>query len=151
MRRVFSDRVERGRVVSGGYLASLHGDDYGFFHLRTNDGAALGVMVSSGDETIRWEHVSVSTRTRCPTWAEMAWVKSLFWEDEEVVIQYHPSKSQYVNYHPYCLHMYRPLDLVIPCPPTITVGEVGVEPPAPPGSSELAFDARRRLNAMRPR
>ena len=53
------------------------------------------------------EHVSVSLARRCPTWDEMSMIKDIFWEDEECVIQFHPPKSEYINWHPYCLHMWR--------------------------------------------
>jgi hypothetical protein len=79
-------------------------------------------MVSDGSDDIPWEHVSVSTRTRCPTWEEMCWVKSLFFEEEEAVVQYHPPRSQYVNDHAYCLHLWRPLRAELPTPPSIAVG-----------------------------
>ncbi len=55
---------------------------------------------SPGDVGYPWEHVSVSTPTRCPTWDEMKHVKELFWADDETVVQFHPEKSQYVNKHP---------------------------------------------------
>ena len=54
-----------------------------------------------------WEHVSVSYSTRCPTWEEMCRVNDMFWNDDECVIQYHPPKSEYVNNHKYCLHLWR--------------------------------------------
>lgn len=47
----------------------------------------------------------------------MCYIKSLFWDDEEVVIQYHPKKSEYVNLHPYCLHLWKPIGIEIPTPP----------------------------------
>lgn len=123
MRAVFSERVERARKVVGD-LATCRGDDYGAFELVTNDHVRLFVIVSAGDESMRWEHVSVSVRggKRCPTWEEMCWVKSLFWEDEEPVMQLHPRASEYISFHPYCLHLWRPIDAVIPEPPTIAVG-----------------------------
>lgn len=121
MKRTFSDRVERGRVTTGGH-ASSRGDDFGFFFLTTNGGTRLGVMVSPGCAEVPWEHVSVSTQTRCPTWEEMCWVKSLFFDDEEAVVQFHPPKSKYVNFHPYCLHLWRPLNHDVILPPTIAVG-----------------------------
>jgi len=49
-------------------------------------------------------------------------VKGFFWEDDEVVIQYHPAKSEHVNYHPYCLHMWKPQGVELPKPPAILVG-----------------------------
>ena len=69
-----------------------------------------------------WEHVSVSTAVRTPTWAEMCYVKRLFWDDDEVVVQFHPAEKNYVNVHPNCLHMWRLKNAELPMPPTITVG-----------------------------
>lgn len=54
-----------------------------------------------------WEHVSVAYPNRCPTWEEMCRVKNIFWSDDECVVQYHPPKADYVNFHPYCLHLWR--------------------------------------------
>lgn len=120
----WSDRIERGRDVDPkSHTCSQRGDDFGFFFLRMNGaGEALRLMVSSSCEDMPWEHVSVSHRTRCPSWEEMAWVKSLFWTDEETVVQYHPPKSEYVSYHPYCLHLWRPIGIELPRPPVIAVG-----------------------------
>ncbi len=56
-----------------------------------------------------WEHVSVSIpgRKRCPTWKEMSYIKSLFWDEDDMVVQFHPPESEHVNNHPYCLHLWR--------------------------------------------
>ena len=83
---------------------------YGFFVIPL-DGVYMNV-ISSGEATESdgleaWEHVSVSLPDRCPTWEEMAFIKSLFWGDWETVIQFHPMKSQYVNTHPNCLHLWK--------------------------------------------
>ena len=64
----------------------------------------------------------MSLRNRCPNWLEMCFAKGLFWEDEEAVMQLHPPKSDYVNCHPYCLHLWKPLETAIPLPPSIMVG-----------------------------
>ena len=73
-----------------------------------------------------WEHVSVSPcskkRKTSPSWDEMCAIKSLFFQEEECVVQYHPPKSDYVNEHPYCLHLWRPIGQEIPRPPAIFVG-----------------------------
>lgn len=70
-----------------------------------------------------WEHVSVHPfdEKRTPTWEEMCYVKDLFWEREETVIQYHPAKSRYVNIHPYTLHLWRPVNEPVPVPDLILV------------------------------
>lgn len=69
-----------------------------------------------------WEHVSVSLEQRCPNWEEMCFIKSLFWDEEDCVIQYHPPRKNYVNCHKYCLHMWRPVNVDIPIPPSDMVG-----------------------------
>lgn len=73
-----------------------------------------------------WEHVSVSPgnsrRKTCPTWEEMCAIKDMFFGEEERVVQYHPPKSEYVNQHPYCLHLWRPTQDRMPFPPSIFVG-----------------------------
>lgn len=68
-----------------------------------------------------WDHVSVSFQRRCPTWEEMCIVKDIFFRDDECVVQYHPAKKDYVNMHPYCLHLWRPQNEKIPMPPKILV------------------------------
>lgn len=71
-----------------------------------------------------WEHVSIAPyeRKHVPTWDEMCRLKDMFFHDDEVVVQYHPAKSEYVNNLPNCLHLWRPLNEVMPTPPSIMVG-----------------------------
>ena len=107
-----------------GPWGSNTGDDFGSFLIPGPEGENLLIIASPGDadESIPWEHVSVSTRRRCPHWKEMCFVKDLFWDEEEMVMQLHPPKSQWVNNHNFCLHLWRPLDGNIPSPPSIAVG-----------------------------
>ena len=58
-------------------------------------------------------------------WEEMCFIKSLFWSEDDCVIQYHPPKSDYVNNHQYCLHMWRPIEQSLPTPPSFMVGKAG--------------------------
>lgn len=69
-----------------------------------------------------WEHVSVAHRKITPSWDDMCIVKDVFYLPDEVVIQYHPARSEYVNNHAHCLHMWRPIECEIPTPPGILVG-----------------------------
>lgn len=69
-----------------------------------------------------WDHVSASFKHRCPTWEEMCEIKSMFFRPDEVVVQYHPAESEYVNNHPYCLHLWRPHEKAMPTPPAWMVG-----------------------------
>lgn len=79
----------------------------------------LSVIASDGQ---CWEHVSVSLGDRVPNWKEMCFIKNLFWNDDECVVQYHPSKDVYINNHNYCLHLWKPLCEKLPIPPSILVG-----------------------------
>lgn len=69
-----------------------------------------------------WEHASISLAKRCPTWDEMCMIKDIFWNEEECVVQYHPPKSQYVNVHPYCLHLWKKIGSEFETPPKILIG-----------------------------
>lgn len=79
----------------------------------------LVIMCSDG---MGWEHVSVSMKKHTPNWRAMCMVKDLFWDAEDLVVQYHPPKSEYVNNHENCLHLWRPIGKEIPLPPSILVG-----------------------------
>lgn len=87
----------------------------GAFYFR--DG--LFVICSDG---AGWEHVSVSRKSKLPSYEDMCRVKDMFWGEEDCVMQLMVPKSEHVNYHPYCLHMWRPLEVEIPRPPMILVG-----------------------------
>lgn len=101
---------------------SEKGANYGFFVIQWR-GYELRVVASDGDEAFgNWEHVSVSLADRCPTWEQMAFIKSLFWTEDETVIQFHPKKSAYVNNHPYCLHMWKKAGIDQELPPEILTG-----------------------------
>jgi len=58
----------------------------------------------------KWHHVSVSKAKELPTWAEMREVKDLFMGVEVTAVQVLAKGSEWVNVHPYCLHLWRPLD-----------------------------------------
>jgi len=90
-------------------------------------------------DQMAWEHVSVSLGDRCPTWDEMCRVKNIFWDEEDCVVQYHPPKSDYVNNHPYCLHLFRPIGIELPKPNSIMVGYAGMS----------AADAKRIAEGMK--
>lgn len=103
-------------------VASPYGigdEQNGWFVIPLKHQQKLRVIASNG---MGWEHVSVSRRDRCPTWEEMCQVKALFWGDDDCVVQYHPPRSQYVNNHQNCLHMWRPVGIDMPMPPSIMVG-----------------------------
>ena len=90
-------RIKKGRV---GSIAEFKNN--GQFEIPSCiSGRNLLIQISDGQG---WDHVSVSAwsghkkkRARIPTWKEMCYVKNLFFEPDEVVIQYHPAEKNYIN------------------------------------------------------
>jgi hypothetical protein len=142
---------ELSRVTSGRMRSSFMDGNNGAFDIESPEpGWRLAIIASDGTEDIGvpealgWEHVSVhayrpgsqrprSVTTkpdlvRTPAWKEMVYVKDLFWDAEDVVMQLHPKRSEYINQHPKVLHLWRSRLREIPTPPPILVGvlqEVG--------------------------
>lgn len=116
--------LDKYRIPHMGYLGD---ESCGKFIIPTEDGKFNYLIIASAFDG--WEHVSISLITanrtaeikRCPKWSEMCYVKDLFFESEEVVMQLHPAKSNYVNNHHYTLHLWRPQNQDIPVPPTYMV------------------------------
>jgi hypothetical protein len=110
-------RHEAERRATGG----KNGDAaHGFFSLPSPvDGHPLNVIAASN---VGWDHVSVSRTDRCPTWEEMEFIKHKFFQGHETAMQLHVPASDHVNAHPFCLHLWRPLQGAIPRPPSFLVG-----------------------------
>lgn len=119
--------IEPFRLTEG-MMASSTGDPFGFFVFRFGN-KQVRAMAADGQET-GWEHVSVSVliydgkkgKSRMPTWDEMCFVKDKFWGEEETVVQFHPPKSEYVNNHHACLHLWKDVAGEQRIPPSILVG-----------------------------
>ena len=122
---------EKYRIRSGlGASDARYGNNGRFIIPARTGRRELRIVASDGEG---WEHVSVHAWSHrgghaIPNWSEMCFVKDLFWDPEDVVMQLHPRASQYVNNHPYVLHLWRPTDVTIPEPPAILVGVVGLRP-----------------------
>jgi len=118
MKNVFPANIEKFRITSG-HLAS--DSTYGFngFFLIPYSDEILKVMIS---DQMGWDHVSVSLQRRIPEWKEMHWIKRLFFDDEETVIQIHPPESLYVNRCEYCLHLWKNQFQEILLPPREMIG-----------------------------
>lgn len=119
MREPINPRVERFRLREGALRSNSTFGNNGAFRIPHPSGVVFLCVVSDGMD---WEHVSVqaidSEQSRIPTWNEMQYVKELFFEDEEVVMQLHVAKSKHLNLHPNVLHLWRPLKATIPLPPS---------------------------------
>src|SRR5262245_56707138 len=126
MRKTVPEKLEAGRD------RSLSSPDYGLtgaFVLNGPCGSVLRIIANDAEEPSAqgWEHVSVSCPHRCPNWEELCFIKDLFWEDEELDIQYHVPKSQHIDNHPHVLHLWRDIQNPHPrMPPSTTVGIKGL-------------------------
>ena len=99
----FNEHLKEFRIREGPFGSDeSYGMDGAFYVPVPVTGRNLMVVASVGGG---WEHVSVSLPERCPTWEEMYFVKDLFWNEDEVVMQLHPAKAENINMHPYCLHI----------------------------------------------
>ena len=95
----------RAYAVHHPLLGKPDPDEGGYFVLKTK-GVTLRCIASW---SYGWDHVSVTVNgeDRCPTWEEMSHVKDVFFKPEEPAFQFHPPDSMHVNFHPYCLHLWR--------------------------------------------
>lgn len=97
-------------------------------------GICLYIIATDGGEETDWEHVSISIKKfnpkkgtmhdidRTPTWKEMCLVKSLFWDNTDCVVQFHPPEEEYVSQHHYTLHLWRNKKEGFKTPPSELVG-----------------------------
>lgn len=71
-----------------------------------------------------WDHVSVAPFKSwyVPSWEEMCRLKDMFFRPDEWAVQYHPAESDYVNFIPNCLHLWKPRTEALPRPPFWMVG-----------------------------
>lgn len=124
---------ERYRVTTGPMATSSEYGRNGCFLVPSPEpGWLLEIIASDGSdsevpEADGWEHVSAKAtslnrrKLRTPSWKEMAFLKDVFWDDSDVVMQLHPAKSNYVNNHPNVLHLWRSRTQPIPLPQLICV------------------------------
>lgn len=57
-----------------------------------------------------WLHVSFSYHNRLPTWDDLKSVKTLFIGKKKLAVQILPHEEDYLNFHPYTLHLYARVD-----------------------------------------
>lgn len=130
MRATPNPSVEGYRIRTGPMPSSRADGNNGAFMIPASAHGMILLLtiVSDGGG---WEHASVTPRqrgkrgslalARTPTYAEMDFIKRLFWEDHETVIQYHVPRTDHINVHDFCLHLWRPIDVAIPLPPAAFV------------------------------
>lgn len=76
---------------------------WGFCHLFGQRKSCMIILSFGGG----WDHVSAAYEDRTLTWDEMNRIKDIFFHENEIAIQIHPKKENYINTHPYVLHLWR--------------------------------------------
>jgi hypothetical protein len=116
MKNLYLNEINKYRINFRGHLGN---EKCGFFIIPYKNNCYKNIISSYNN----WEHLSTSIVdvNRTPTWDEMCYFKDFFFNEEECLIQYHPAKKDYVNTHPYVLHMWKPIDEEIKMPPKYMV------------------------------
>lgn len=92
--------ISRGKIGNG----------YAYWGVR-GKGHGLAIIISIDTrEDEDWIHVSVSRKSRVPSYEDLCLVKQDFIGDDREAYQKFPKASEHVNTHPYCLHLWSPLD-----------------------------------------
>jgi|SRR5215469_5427662 len=111
-------RVRTGKMGStdalgwnGAFIVPIDGQ---LWQVILGDGTGLGTG---------WRHLSATNaqRREVPPWAVMCRLKELFFADDAWVVQFHPPKDDYVNDHPFVLHLWEPLEEKLPTPNIVLV------------------------------
>lgn len=115
--------TEKYRVITGKLATDSSYGNNGLFVVPLSNRTKATVIASDGEG---WEHVSVvitsDGKQRTATWNEMCKIKEMFWSDDETVVQFHPKKTEYVNNHKYCLHLWKQVGVEIQLPNSILIG-----------------------------
>lgn len=77
---------------------------------RHDSGMAVLISAARHQDGRRWLHVSVSRRNRLPSWEDLRQVKDVWIGQDRVAVQVLPRARDYVNIHPFCLHLWCCLD-----------------------------------------
>lgn len=113
---------EKCRIIVGSLASDVLSGNNGCFLIQRSDITVISVIASDGQG---WEHVSVNCTTqykeRVPTWSEMCYIKNMFWDKEDVVIQYHPKETEYINHHKFTLHLWKKIGEEFLTPPIYLV------------------------------
>jgi len=97
------NQLNEYRITLAWYPTS--GDDKGGCFQFLRPSGILRVVASNGDG---WDHVSASYDDHTPSWDDMEFVKRKFFKKDEVAYQFHVAEKDHINFHPHCLHIWRP-------------------------------------------
>lgn len=71
--------------------------------------ASVDEMFDNAGESCEWVHLSISRQDRLPSWDDLKGVKKMFLGDHREAVQVLPKAEDYINLHPFCLHLWAPM------------------------------------------
>ena len=76
-----------------------------------NKGMGLVVLfsLSTMNDGTYFVHCSLSRRSRLPSWQDVKVVKDAFLGEDVEAFHVLPKKEEYINLHPFCLHLWQPI------------------------------------------
>jgi hypothetical protein len=82
------------------------------------DETGLSVVFSGARESDgrRWLHVSCARPSRMPSWDDLKRTREVFLGLERYAYQVFPPPEKWVSIHPFCLHLWSPVDGEPPLP-----------------------------------
>ena len=77
-------------------------------YMRAWEHNGLMIIASAGeyDDGREWLHVSISRKSRVPSYNELTRIKRDFIGDDKKAVLVLPEKKNHVNIHDYCLHLF---------------------------------------------
>lgn len=98
------------RELENSFMKELGAPDGHAPAFRRSDGLRVVITSQIEQDGRPWVHISVSRSDRLPSWFDLKDVKNLFLGPEKSAIQVLPAERDFVNIHPYCLHLWHCLD-----------------------------------------
>jgi hypothetical protein len=112
--RTFKEIIESGKIYDYRCTELLGVQALGIIGGKIYD-RKENITFTLGFNEAGWEHVAISVGSgrKIPSWEIMCKAKSIFWRDDEAVVQLHPKESAYFHGFPKkmeVLHLWRPVD-----------------------------------------
>jgi hypothetical protein len=82
----------------------------GYYHPIMELSVLLSVDTLENNE--RYLHISASFPSHAPTYSDLRDIKNIFIGKEAEAFQVLPKESEYINVHPYCMHIWHKLERV---------------------------------------
>jgi hypothetical protein len=103
--------IEAFDCIALNVLPAPWSEGQGFMNARWYKGRGLAVCVEVEcvDGSL-WIHISLSRGHEMPDYADLTHVKRTFLGPHRKAIMVLPAEREHYNLHPYCLHLYSPID-----------------------------------------